>query len=232
MTKNWLPQRILGLIPARGGSKGIPRKNIKLIAGKPLIAWTIEAALQSTKLHDVVVTTDDAEIAEIARAFGARTPFMRPADLARDETPGVDPVLHALTVLSDFDTVVLLQPTSPLRQAQDIDAGIALGAKLDAPCVVSVCEPNLHPNWMYRLDDGQRLHSLLDTPRIRRRQELSPVFAANGAVYVANARWLCESKDFITDESVGYVMPRERSVDLDSLLDWKLAELLLQERLG
>src|SRR5690349_11475180 len=110
---------VLGLIPARGGSKGIPRKNIKPIAGKPLIAWTIEAALAARGLDGVVVTTEDPEIAEVARAYGAEVPFLRPMELAADETPGIDPVLHALDMLPGFDAVLLLQPTSPLRTAAD-----------------------------------------------------------------------------------------------------------------
>src|ERR1700733_1950126 len=112
---------VLGLIPARGGSKSIPRKNIKDIAGKPLIAWTIESALGSGLLAAVVVSTDDLEIGEVARRYGAETPFVRPAELARDDTPGVAPVLHALEVLPGFDAVLLMQPTSPLRTTEDIN---------------------------------------------------------------------------------------------------------------
>ena len=114
--------RTLALIPARGGSKGIPRKNIRLIAGKPLIAWTIEAALRSSLLDAVMVTTDDPEIAEVASRAGAQVPFLRPAALAQDDTPGIAPVLHALDMLPGYDAVLLLQPTSPLRNTADIDA--------------------------------------------------------------------------------------------------------------
>ena len=223
--------RILGLVPARGGSKGIPRKNIRPLAGKPLIAWSIEAARSSRLLDTVVVSTDDAEIAAVARAHGALTPFMRPAELARDDTPGVDPVLHALRQLPEFDAVVLMQPTSPLRVVADIDACIDQAGTLQADCVVSVCEPGRHPAWMYRIDERQRLRPLLEQPAATRRQDLPAVYAANGALYFAKADWLARTRTFMTAETAAFVMPPERSVDLDTLMDWKLAELLLEERL-
>lgn len=222
--------RILALIPARGGSKGIPRKNIKSIAGKPLIAWTIEAALCSRVLDAVVVSTEDEEIAEVARQWGAQVPFRRPAELARDDTPGINPVLHALEQLPNFDAVLLLQPTSPLRTTEDIDACIGLAQDMQAPSVVSVSEPGKHPYWMYRLGADQRLQTLIDVPPISRRQELPPVYAVNGALYYIRADWLRQHHAFVTTETVAYVMPPERSVDMDTLLDWKLAEMLLKER--
>lgn len=232
MTEHRPSSSILGLIPARGGSKGIPRKNIKLIAGKPLIAWTIEAALRSGMLSAVVVTTDDEEIAEVARRHGAQVPFMRPAELAQDGTPGVDPVLHALDMLPSHDTVLLLQPTSPLRTTADINDCIEQARRLKAPCMVSVSEAQQHPYWMYRLDAEQRLRTLLDVPHVTRRQDLPPVYAANGALYYADAAWLRARRTFITTDTAAYVMPAQRAVDLDTLLDWKLAELLLKEQIG
>lgn len=217
------------LVPARGGSKGIPRKNLKLIAGKPLIAWTIEAALRSRTLDAVVVSTEDEEIAEVALHWGAQVSFLRPPELAQDDTPGIDPVLHALGRLPEFGTVILLQPTSPLRTTEDIDACISLAQDMHASSVVSVSESERHPYWMYRLDADQRLKSLMDVPPISRRQELPPVYAINGALYYARTDWLKQHRTFVTTETVAYVMPEERSVDLDTLRDWKLAELLLRE---
>lgn len=227
-----VPSRhILGLIPARGGSKGIPRKNIKPIAGKPLIAWAIESALRSKVLAGVVVTTDDEEIAEVARRHGAQVPFLRPAELARDDTPGVAPVLHALEQLTTYDTVLLLQPTSPLRTTADIDDCVVQARRLDAPCMVSVSEAHQHPYWMYRLDASQRLSALISAPHVTRRQDLPPVYAANGALYYADASWLRTQLTFITPDTAAYVMPAQRAVDLDTPLDWKLAELLLKEQI-
>lgn len=222
--------KILALIPARGGSKGIPRKNIKPIAGKPLIAWAIEAALCSRVLDAVVVSTEDEEIADVARQWGAQVPFRRPAELAQDDTPGIDPVLHALEQLPDFDAVLLLQPTSPLRTTEDIDACIGLAQGRQAASVVSVSEPGKHPYWMYRLGTDQRLQTLINVPPISRRQDLPPVYAVNGALYYTRADWLRRHHAFVTAETVAYVMPPERSVDTDTLLDWKLAEMLLKER--
>jgi CMP-N,N'-diacetyllegionaminic acid synthase len=220
---------ILGLIPARGGSRAIPRKNIKRLNGKPLIAWTIEAALRSNSLGSVVVSTDDEEIARIAAELGAEVPFMRPRELARDDSPSIDLVLHALDQLPGFESVVLLQPTSPLRTTEDIDGCIELASDRGALSVVSVSPVGTHPFLMYRLGENQRLEKLVYGPPVSRRQDLPPVFALNGAVYFAGAEWLRQYRTFVSGDSIGYVMPAERSVDLDTLLDWQLAELALTE---
>lgn len=223
--------KIFGLIPARGGSKGIPRKNIKTIAGKPLIAWTIEAALRSSFLSSVVVSTDDPEIAEIARQAGAQVPFMRPTELARDETPGLDPVLHALDQLTQYDSVLLLQPTSPLRTTEDIDGCLSLISQTRAQSVVSVTEADTHPYWTYRLNADQTMARFLEAAPVARRQDLPPVFLLNGAMYFAKANWLRRNGSLVTAETLAYVMSKEHSVDLDTPLDWKVAELLLKESL-
>lgn len=221
--------KTMGLIPARGGSKGIPGKNIKPMAGKPLIAWTIEAALRSDLLDAVVVSTDDTEIAAVARRVGAIVPFLRPTALAQDSTPGIDPVLHALDLLPEFTAVLLLQPTSPLRTTADIDACLRLARNRQAPSVVSVSEPDTHPYWTYRLGSDQSLQQFLDSPPVTRRQDLPPVFALNGALYYAQSHWLRQGRRLVGAETLAYVMPRERSVDIDNLLDWRMAELLLKE---
>jgi N-acylneuraminate cytidylyltransferase/CMP-N,N'-diacetyllegionaminic acid synthase len=222
--------KILALIPARGGSKGIPRKNIKPLAGKPLIGWTIEAALQSGSIASVVVSTEDEEIAEVARRHGAQVPFLRPAELAQDNTPSIDPVLHAIDQFKQHDFLLLLQPTSPLRTVEDIDACIRLAADNGAQSVVSVSEPGTHPYWMYRLGPDQRLTPLLEVEPVSRRQDLPPVYAPNGAIYLVHIESLRRHRRFVTTESMAYIMPPERSVDLDNMLDWKLAELLFKER--
>ena len=221
----------LGLIPARGGSKGIPRKNIKMIAGKPLIIWTIEAALQSSLLGAVVVSTDDPEIAEIARQAGAEVPFMRPAELAQDQTPGLDPVLHALNQLTQYDSVLLLQPTSPLRTTEDIDGCLSLVMQKKASSVVSVNEADTHPYWTYRLNSDQTMVRFVEAASIARRQDLPTAFTLNGSMYFAEAKWLRLSGSLVNTETMAYVMSREHSVDLDTQLDWKFAELLLKESL-
>lgn len=223
--------KIFALIPARGGSKGIPGKNVKLIAGKPLIVWTIEAALRSSFIDAVVVSTDDPAIAEVARCAGAQVPFMRPTELAQDETPGMGPALHALDQLPKYDSLLLLQPTSPLRTTEDIDACLVLATQQHAPSVVSVCEADTHPYWTYRLGKDQALERFVDAAPIARRQDLPQVFALNGALYFAHAKWLRRNGTFINRETIAYVMTRERSIDIDTPLDWKFAEFLLKESL-
>ena len=219
---------LVALIPARGGSKGIPRKNIRELYGKPLIAWSIEVAQKSKYIDRLVVSTEDEEIAEIARSYGAEVPFLRPAELSRDETPGMDPVLHALEQLPGYDWVLLLQPTSPLRSSKDIDGIIRLCYSEMKPAV-SVCEPSKHPQWMYQILKNGCLDSVIKKPLINRRQELSEVFALNGSLYLAQTEWFNRRKTFINEETLGYIMPNGRSVDIDSPLDWKWAEFLLKE---
>lgn len=221
----------LALIPARGGSKGIPRKNVLPIAGKPLIAWTIEAARSVRGIDAVVVSTDAPEIAEAARHAGAEVPFMRPAELAADDTPGIAPVLHALDMLPQYDSVILLQPTSPLRRREDIEGALALAEERQTPSVVSVCEVSDHPAWMYQLGADGKLDPLLPLLDVTRRQDLSPVYILNGAIYYAHASWLRRQQSFIGPDTLGYLMTGEDSVDIDGPLDWRLAELLLAERM-
>lgn len=222
-------KRVLGLISARGGSKGLPRKNITNLAGKPLIAWTIEAAKRSRYLDRLVLSSEDSEIIAVARQWGCEVPFIRPAELARDDTPGVEPVLHALgAVGEEFDYVVLLQPTSPLRAPEDIDGSIELCHSRLAPTCVTVTEPDKSPYWMYTLDGGQRLTPLLSGGTYDRRQDLPPVYALNGAVYVADCRWLQENRVFVTQATVAHRMPKARSLDIDTELDLRVCELLMQ----
>lgn len=219
----------LGLIPARGGSKGIPRKNIRPIAGKPLIAWTIEAALRSGLLDAVVVSTDDEEIAEVARQHGAQVPFMRPRALAQDGSPGIDPVLHALDELPQYGSVLLLQPTSPLRRSDDIDRCLQMARTQRLASVVSVVEADTHPFWTYRLAEGDTLHRFVDAAPVARRQDLPPAYVLNGALYYADAAWLRQSRTLVGADTRALLMAREHSVDIDTPLDWRFAEMLLKD---
>jgi len=222
---------IFALITARGGSKGIPRKNVKLIAGKPLISWTIEAALRSSLLSAVVVSTDDPEIADVASKAGAQVPFIRPAHLAQDHTSSFDTVLHALEQLPQYDSMLLLQPTSPLRTTGDIDGFLNLVAQRKTPTAVSVTEADSHPYWTYRLNPDLTMIQFSDATAVQRRQDLPSAYSLNGAMYFANANWLRNSGRLVTAETLAYVMSKENSIDLDTPLDWKIAELLLKETL-
>jgi CMP-N,N'-diacetyllegionaminic acid synthase len=222
---------LLVLIPARGGSKGVPRKNVRLLAGKPLIAWTIEAARQARGVDRIVVSTEDEEIAQVAREYGAETPFMRPEALAQDTTPGMDVVFHALDCLPTHDDILLLQPTSPLRTVEDIEAIILQRGEQNAPAAVSVSEVGHPPEWMYRLDVNKRMRPLLNSLPPTRRQDAVPVYALNGALYLARVSWLLEKRSFVSGQTLGYVIPPERSADIDTPLDWRWVEFLLKEKL-
>ena len=222
-------KKILGIIPARGGSKGVPGKNIRVVAGKPLIAWTIEEAQKSAFIDRLILSSEDQEIIRVARKWDCEVPFVRPFELATDETPGIKPVLHALEALPEsYDYVVVLQPTSPLRSVLDIDNCIRLSLEHGAHSCVSVTEVDKSPYWMYKLDDANRLTPLLPgmglTPR---RQDLPVIHALNGALYVAECLWLKRSKTFVANETIGFVMPKERSVDIDTELDLSFLEFLL-----
>jgi len=218
---------VLAIIPARGGSKGVPRKNIRELAGKPLIAWSIEAAKKSQYIDRIVVSTDDQEIAEVATQWGGEVPFLRPSELAQDSTPGIAPVLHMLSNLEpSYDLVVLLQPTSPLRTVEDIDGTIALMLNRNAKACVSVVEPDKSPYWMYTIEKNGYLHPALEGD-YSRRQELPAVYALNGAVYAADVSWLYDKKTFLDEQTLAYIMPKERSADIDTELDFKITELLL-----
>jgi N-acylneuraminate cytidylyltransferase/CMP-N,N'-diacetyllegionaminic acid synthase len=227
---------ILGVIPARGGSKGIPDKNIAPVAGKPLIAWTIDAATSCSWLDRVIVTTDDPQIASIAKDWSAEVPFLRPEALARDDTPGMVPLLHAAQWLADTedyrpDYLLLLQPTSPLRSSEDIVAAIRLALENDAHAVVSVTLAHQHPYWMKTLDGEARLHDFAPPERrIGRRQDLPVVYALNGAIYLGRRSIVCELKTWYTERTYGYIMPPECSLDIDTPWDLYLADLILRDR--
>lgn len=222
---------VLGLIPARGGSKGIPRKNLKNLCGKPLIAWTIESALKSTKIDNVVVSTDDDEIADIARQYGANVPFLRPSELAKDSTPGIAPVLHAIEHLPNFDSILLLQPTSPLRDVNDIDAVVNFAIQENAESVVSVCESPVHPYWVYT-SENKFLKPFFEHEFIACRQDLPQALALNGAFYMAKTTWLLENNSFIGSDTYFYLMPKSRSYDIDDNEDWIVVESILSRSLN
>lgn len=222
---------VLALVPARGGSKGLPRKNVLELADRPLIAWTLAAAHQAACIDRCIVSTEDAEIAAVARAHGGEVPFMRPRELADDQAPTMDAVFHALDQLPGFDLVVLLQPTSPLRIADDIEQTLARMIAARAPACVSVTEPAKSPYWSYRTDLRGRLVPLIDPAYARmRRQDLPPAYVLNGAVYAAQIDWLREQRSFLHPDTLAYPMPAERSLDIDTALDLHLAGLLLGDR--
>ncbi|MFH1303999.1 MAG: acylneuraminate cytidylyltransferase family protein [Planctomycetota bacterium] len=227
---------VVGLITARGGSKGVPRKNIQLLAGKPLIAWTIEAALQSQELDRVIVSTDDKEIASISRRFGAEVPFIRPLELALDASSHVDVVLHAIDWLAeheDYDTeyVAMLQPTSPFRIAEDIDGAIQFARKKNAKSVIGMMKAPSHPVCLRSMNEEGLLLEIFPQQEesALRRQVLTDVYAFNGALYVLRADSFRVDKTFRPyQETYGYKMPTERSWEIDTEWEFTVASLLME----
>ena len=227
---------ILGIIPARGGSRSIPRKNIALLAGRPLLAYTCDAALHSRRLTRTILSTDDEEIASVGKACGVEVPFHRPADLARDEVPMVEVVRHALGWIMDHERylanlVVVLQPTSPLRRAEHIDAAVGLLIDTAADTVVSVVEVphQFNPVSLMRLEDG-KLVPLLDQPIILRRQDKPRVYARNGPAVLVVRREVIAQGRLYGDTVRPLEMGPVDSVDVDDPNDLALAEFYLRRR--
>jgi CMP-N-acetylneuraminic acid synthetase len=226
--------RVLALIPARGGSKGVPRKNIRTLGGKPLIGHTIDAARKTKRIERVVVSTEDDEIAEVAVSLGAEVPFLRPTRLAQDDTPMFPVVVHALEAVIAGgwtpDAVCLLQPTFPFRRPEDIDACIDAVEALRADCVISVhrVPDDFNPHWVYfERADGSLQLSTGESEPIPRRQELPSAFHRSGAVYVSRTSTITGHGSLYGDRVVGYETTTESSCNIDTPEDWNRAEALV-----
>ena len=227
----------MGVILARGGSRSLPRKNIRCLGGKPLIAHTIEAAQNARQLDRLIVSTDSPEIAEVARGLGAEVPFMRPPELARDGTLSIHSLRHALQWVQANEEwtpeyVLLLQPTSPFRTPADIDQSIELAREKDADSVVSFTQARQHPYWMKRLTDDGLLVDFLSQepdPTYSVRQNLPQVYYPVGSIFVIKPGVLLKQDSFYTDETYAYLVPGERAMDIDTDLDFRMAEFLLEE---
>jgi CMP-N-acetylneuraminic acid synthetase len=226
---------VVALITARGGSKSVPRKNVLPLAGKPMIAWSILAGLGAGRVSRVIVSTDDDEIAQVAREWGAEVPFRRPAELAGDQTPHIDVLIHAVQWLDQAgqkpDYMLLLQPTSPLRTSADIDAAIELAVQKAADAVLGVVEMHPHPLIAMRVrEDGTLCRFIEAEIPYLQRQALPPAFALNGAIYVNRCDSLVNDRTFWPTRTFPFVMPAERSLDLDSPWEFRFAEFILRER--
>lgn len=230
---------VVAIIPARAGSKRLPGKNKKMLAGKPLICWTIEAALAAKTIDTVIVSTDCPEIAEIAVNAGAEVPFLRPDHLSSDTATCVDVVEDMLEHLSQSDSrfthVALLQPTSPLRNQVDIDSAFELLGESKSKGVVSVCPCEHPPLWTNSLPDDNNMSAFLEPLLAFRRsgKELESSYRLNGAICISEINTFLEERNFYYNQGViAYRMPVERSVDIDQWLDFKLAECLLDEQVS
>lgn len=221
----------MSIIPARGGSKGVPKKNIRLIAGKPLIHYTIRASLESKYINHTVVSTDNNDIASIAKSEGA-TVIKRPDEISRDDSPTMDVILHALEQCEIQGIhpaiVVLLQPTSPLRTSSDIDAAVELYQQCECDSVISIVEANHPPQWNMVID-GSYLQPLFDQKSFKlRRQDLPKTYLPNGAIYIASVATLIKNHSFDCQKTKPYIMSAEKSIDIDNEFDLYLAETIIK----
>lgn len=227
----------ISIIPARGGSKGLKKKNIINLKDRPLIAYTIEAALQSKFIDKVIVSTDDEEIAEVAKKYGAEVPFIRPKELATDTASSIDVVKHAISFLEvemglEVDCIVLLQPTSPLRTSFDIDKAVEAFFANKGTSLQSVSPATVHPYWIKTIINGELRDFIKDTPKYTRRQDLPEAYQLNGAIYICKRDLIFKENSLVGSNNIPYIMPADRSVDIDNKTDLKLAEFLINERLG
>ena len=230
-------QSVLAVITARGGSKGIKDKNIKPLAGQPLIAWTIQACLNSNKLDRIITSTDKTNIADICLKYGVEVPFIRPNDLAQNDSPHIDVIIHAVDWLStncdyNSDYVLLLQPTSPLRSTEDINKAIELAMKYNADSVISVCKAAVHPYLNKQINKDGNLSDFIDKPKgYLPRQLHPPVYYLNGAIYLIKTEVIQKQRTFFPDSTIPYIMPVERSLDIDTIWDFYLCDLVLRDKL-
>lgn len=229
---------VLVIIPARAGSKGLANKNIMKLGDMPLIAYSINAANHSTYLDRIIVSTDSPEIANIAKEYGANVPFLRPAEFAADMSPNSEFILHVLRWLDvnenkSYDILCVLQPTSPFRKSKDIDLSLEkfMNSK-SADSLVSINETRRTPYWMKTIDDGGFIRNFIEHKEINsRRQDLPKIYEPNGAIYIMACSDFVKFETFYTSKTTFYLMDQTSSVDIDDILDFKLAELILKENL-
>ena len=227
---------MLAIIPARGGSKGLPKKNIRLFDGLPLICHTIKTALASKSIKKVIVSTDDDEIASVAKDCGAEVPFMRPANLASDNSMVMDTYFYVVDKLVEMtskpvEKFVALLPTVPLRLSEDIDKAVKIFDSKNADSVISVVKSPVPIDWYRKISENGILKNYLpDFNAVKNRQELEQTYVPNGAIYVFRTDVLRSVRKYYTDNTYPYIMPSERSADIDDMLDFKWAEYLLNMR--
>ena len=228
-------KKVLCLVPARGGSKGVPGKNLVKVQGKSLLDWTVDSAKKSKYIDRIVLSSEDIAIIEAAKIAGCDVPFIRPKELASDVTGTMEVVFHALENLSEkFDYIVLLQITSPLRNEQDIDTCLenCEESNIYNACV-SLCGLEKSPDWMFTLSEENTIKKFKpDAKFVTRRQDSEQIYYPNGAVYVADIEWLQDQVHFITPDTLGYIMPSERSIDIDTPLDLLFLNAMLEADLN
>lgn len=227
-----MKEKILAIIPARSDSKGLKDKNIKMMNGKPLIAYTIEAAQNSKIFEDIIISTDSEKYAEIAKKYGGSVPYLRDKKLANDNAKSSDVILDILNrVEKKYDSFIMLQPTSPLRTEKNIIEAYKMYLEKKANSVVSVCEMEHSPLWANILTEERRMDSFLKGIAVNKnRQELETYYRINGAIYIANVEYFKKYQDFYYKDSYAYIMEKENSIDIDDELDFKIAEYLIKNK--
>jgi CMP-N,N'-diacetyllegionaminic acid synthase len=227
-------KKFIAIIPARSGSKGLKDKNIKQLNNKPMIAYTIEAAVKSGVFDDIIVSTDSQKYADISIKYGASVPFLRPDYLSTDESATNDVIIYTLNKLKQFDVeydyVMILQPTSPLRQPEDILAAVELLFQKRANSVISVCEAEHSPLYMNNIDESLSMNGFLSEDVKNRRQELPKYYRLNGAIYLCKVEYyLNYGGNLYNEESYAYIMDKKRSIDIDDEIDFIMAENLIKQ---
>ncbi len=225
-------KKILGLILARGGSKGIKNKNIKVFGNKPLIYWTINRALKSKLLTDVILSTDSKKIAIIGKKFGAAVPFLRPKKYAADNSSSIDAIEHAVNFLKkkrkSYDYIFLLEPTSPFRDENDIDKSIRKILHNNSESLISICRTEKHhPLFLFRKKNKNLLFPVEKSKKkYLRRQDIKPVYFIDGTIYISKTNILLKKRSFCHSKTIGYELPKWKSIEIDDNLDWLLAETI------
>ncbi|MGL5231377.1 MAG: cytidylyltransferase domain-containing protein [Cetobacterium sp.] len=226
-------KRVLAIIPARGGSKGIPKKNIIDLLGKPLLYYSIKSAKESKYIDKVILSTDDIEIAEVGKSLGAEVPFLRPEEISGDKAKSIDAFIHAIREMEKieekYDYILLLQNTSPLRQGWHIDEALEKMVESDERSLVSVSEVIEHPCIMRTLDENGKISNLMDMNGDTRRQDFPPIYIVNGAIYIQKNDEHLNLDTNLNGGELGYIMPREYSVDIDEYLDLDIATHYLKK---
>lgn len=225
----------LAIIPARGGSKGLPGKNIKELCGKPLIAWSIEAGLKSKYVDEIVVSTDSAKIAEISKQYGANVPFLRPIELASDTATTFDAIGHTIdyykhTLHREYDYIVLLEPTSPLREVDDIDKSIEKLLASDMDSIVGICRTeDQNPAFLVLKNEQDSIVGYENKDmKVLRRQDIRDVYFFEGTIYISKTDVLLDKKTFYHESSLGYVVPKYKSLEIDDMDDFIMVEALMK----
>ncbi|MGH4052855.1 MAG: cytidylyltransferase domain-containing protein [Clostridium sp.] len=229
-------KKFLAIIPARAGSKGIPNKNIIDICGKPLIAYTIDAGKKSKYIDEIIVSTDSEIIKGIAQQYGAKVPFLRPNALSNDKAKSIDVVIHAIEYYKNknitFDYIILLQPTSPLRTFKNVDEAIEKLIKSNGASLVSVCKTQQNPIFMRSIQNEKLKEVIRFEATSFRRQDLPDFYIFNGAIYINSYDMLIHQKKFVDADTMPYIMDKKSSVDIDTLLDVRLVEVIMKENMN